>query len=194
MVGLPVFLLHWWLVQRGASKDFVERSVTCRAVFLHGVLAVTLVPVVQNTLTLANRLLLVAFELDPWLAITGGEQSLSDNLIAVVVNALVALYFFLVLRDYWHQPLKGEIFPEVRRLYRYLWIVYSLAFVVGGSQQTLQFILKVSGTHRGEALTHLANGLALLLVGTPIWVYAWRIIQQSLGEPAEQQSFLRLVV
>ena len=90
-VGVPVFLLHWWLVQRGASKDIVERSATFRAVFLHGVLAVTLVPVVQNTLTLANRLLLVVFELDPWLVITGGEQSLSDNLIAIVVDALVAL-------------------------------------------------------------------------------------------------------
>jgi hypothetical protein len=32
----------------------------------------------------------------------------------------------------------------------------------------------------------------LLVVGTPIWVYSWRIIQESLADPAEMGSVLRL--
>ena len=36
------------------------------------------------------------------------------------------------------------------------------------------------------------NGLALLFVGTPVWVYAWRVIQDSLADPAEMGSTLRL--
>jgi hypothetical protein len=38
----------------------------------------------------------------------------------------------------------------------------------------------------------LVNGIALLVVGTPIWIYSWRIIQDSLSDPAEMGSTLRL--
>jgi hypothetical protein len=38
----------------------------------------------------------------------------------------------------------------------------------------------------------VVNGLALLLVGTPLWVYSWRLIQDSLVDPAEMGSILRL--
>ena len=30
------------------------------------------------------------------------------------------------------------------------------------------------------------------MVGTPIWVYSWRVIQDSLADPAEMGSTLRL--
>ena len=36
------------------------------------------------------------------------------------------------------------------------------------------------------------NGIALLVVGTPVWVYSWRVIQDSLADPAEMGSTLRL--
>ena len=36
--------------------------------------------------------------------------------------------------------------------------------------------------------------MALLVVGTPVWVYSWRVIQNSLTDPAEMGSTLRLVV
>jgi hypothetical protein len=34
--------------------------------------------------------------------------------------------------------------------------------------------------------------MALLIIGTPVWVYSWRVIQDSLADPAEMGSTLRL--
>ncbi len=36
------------------------------------------------------------------------------------------------------------------------------------------------------------NGVALLLVGTPVWAYSWHVIQDLLADPAEMGSTLRL--
>jgi hypothetical protein len=38
------------------------------------------------------------------------------------------------------------------------------------------------------------NAIALLVIGTPIWVYAWRVLQEALQDAAERKSLLRLGV
>jgi hypothetical protein len=66
---------------------------------------------------------------------------------------------------------------------------------VFGAQQTLHFLFYVSSDVLGDlGRETLVNGLALLVVGTPLWVYAWRTVQDSLAEAAEQDSNLRLGV
>ena len=40
----------------------------------------------------------------------------------------------------------------------------------------------------------LANGLALTIVGTPVWIYTWQAVQSALSQPGEQPSMLRLTV
>jgi hypothetical protein len=40
----------------------------------------------------------------------------------------------------------------------------------------------------------LVNGLALILMGAPLWFYCWRIIQRTQALPAERPSYLRRVV
>jgi len=64
LIGAPVFLFHWRLVQRASQADVEERSSWLRAVFLFGMLVATLIPVAQNALALINRGLLIAFRLD----------------------------------------------------------------------------------------------------------------------------------
>ncbi|MBI3173489.1 MAG: hypothetical protein HYZ25_07210 [Chloroflexi bacterium] len=195
LVGVPIFLFHWLWAQRTASRDEEERDASLRAIFLYAAMIGTLVPVTQNLLALINRLLLGGMGLSVSRAIVGGGQSWSDNLIAILINLIVAAYFWNVLRGEWRSQPGRENFADVRRLYRYLWVLYGLLMMVFGAQQLLRFVFYVpTNTLGGLGRETFVNGLALLLVGTPIWIYTWRICQNALTDSAEQGSTLRLVV
>jgi hypothetical protein len=210
LVGTPVFLVHWGLAQRGASLEIEERSSRLRAIFLYGMLLATLLPSVQNTLALVNRQLASALNIEMWRVLVGTGQVLSDNLIAIAMNAAAALVFFGVLRKDWRSSLEGEAFAEVRRFYRYLWLIYGLGLLIFGSQQILQFLFGlptaagVGQTPGGIRLSTLlldspdvallANGLTLVLLGTPLFAFVTFWVQRSLAEESERSSMLRLVV
>ena len=194
LIGVPVFVLHWWLAQRSALTDLEERGSRIRAVFLYGVLLTLLLPIVQNILALVSRTLLLAFGEDPNQALLGGDQTLSDNLIAILLNGVLVAYFYYVLKADWKATPQEEAAPEVRRLYRYTMMLYGLAMVVFGAQQVLAYVLGLGGAVGVGHSIMLANGLALLLVGTPLWIYTWNLLQRSLSDEAERRSILRLVV
>jgi hypothetical protein len=195
LVGVPIFLVHWLWVQNAASRDDEEKTASLRAIFFYAVLIGTLVPVVQNLLALINRLLLGATRLSVQRAIVGGFQSWPDNLIAVFVNLLVAAYFWNTLQGAWKSLPERENFAEVRRLYRYLWMLYGLLMTVFGAQQILRFIFYIPSNTLGMlGRETFVNGFALLLVGTPIWMLTWKICQDALADSAERESNLRLGV
>ena len=202
LVGMPVFGLHWWVAQRDARRDMDEHASGIRAFFLYAVLLSTLIPVIQSFLAVINRLFLEANHLSRLAAVVGSQQTWSDNLIALLMNALIAGYFVTVLRADWKQiTLKApfgnrdylETFTIVRRISRYLWVLYGLFLTVAGVQQILLFILQIPPSTFGSLLrANFINGLALTLVGTPVWVWAWKTVQDSLLDPAERESLLRL--
>ncbi|MBM3143968.1 MAG: hypothetical protein FJ010_03150 [Chloroflexi bacterium] len=194
LVGVPVFLLHWIPAQRNAAKDEEERSSRIRAMFLYGALLATLIPIAQNVLALINRLWLQLLQLPPYYAILGSSQNWAENLVAILLNGLMAGYLFYVTRGNWVEHPTGNAFPETRRLYRYLWALYALAMSIGGVMQVLQYILTTGETLGVTPHSRLANGLALLILGAPLWVLAWRRVQLSLAQPDEQASILRLVI
>jgi len=194
LVGTPVFILHWSWAQRSIKNDPDERSNRVRAIFLYLALLVTLVPATQNLLSLIDHLLLRLIGLPATQAMLGGSQSWSDNLVAIVANAIAGIYFYWIVQNDWRAGLVGDAFTETRRLYRYIWLVYAALMSVFGLQQLLQFILLIGETIGGGMQSMLANGLALVLVGAPIWIYTGRLIQSSLVDPAESDSLLRLVV
>lgn len=192
LVGIPVFLLHWRLAQRSAYQDADERSSRLRAIFLYGTLLATLVPVVQNTLALVNRLLIGIFGLSPGQAMLGSNQTTGDNLIAIAANALAATYFLLIVHADWQAVPSGDEFAEVRRVFRYLWLIYSLVLLVLGGQQVLQFILTGPLSLGDGATFLLVTGFTLLLVGLPVWLLVEQLIHFSLAQAAERHSLLRL--
>lgn len=193
LVGIPVLLFHWWLAQRAALREPGERSALLRAIFLYGVLLATLLPVVNNSLALVDRLLAIAMGLDPALAELGGAQTFSDNLIAIALNALAAAYFYSVLRADWKAGPVGDDFAVLRRLFRYLAMAYYLGMAVIGVQRVLEYLLRLLTPERPPYPGLLTSGLALLLVGAPLWGFTWWIILRSWDEPAERQSALRWV-
>jgi hypothetical protein len=197
LVGVPIFLFHWSWTQRAATKDEEERSASLRAIFFYAVLIGTLVPVVQNLLAFVNRIALGLSNVPVSRALVGGVQTWQDNLIAIFINGVVAFYFWTILSAAWKSLPEAENFADVRRLYRYLWLLYGLLMVVYGAQQILRFIfyMPVPTNLLGEVGREMfVNGLSLLLVGTPLWFYTWRICQDALSDPVEKESNLRLGV
>jgi len=195
LVGVPFFLVHWVWAQRAAAREEEEKTATLRAVFLYGALFATLLPAVQNLLALINRTFIGAARLSYESALIGGTQSWPDNLIAIVLNLSLAAYFWSILRAEWPTLPDTKNFKDIRRLYRYLWMLYGLLMIIFGAQQNLRFILYIPtdliGSVRRETFI---NATALLLIGTPIWFFAWRSIQDALSDPDESNSLLRRVV
>ncbi len=193
LVGLPVFWLHWRVARNDAHREMDEHASGLRAFFLYAVLLSTLIPAIQSFLAIVNRLFLDVNHLSRMAAFVGGQQTWSDNLIALLMNVLIASYFVTVLRADWKEITVTAPFTNVRQISRYLWVLYGLGLTVGGVQQILSFILQVPPTTFGLLLrADFINGLALTLVGTPLWVCAWKTVQDSLVEPVERDSLLRL--
>jgi len=194
VVGLPVFVLHWLAAQRDARQDEDERASRIRALFLYGALLATLIPVAQNTLTLVNHLWLRVLNLPAREAMLSPTQTWPDNLIAIVINGLAAGYLFFVLRQNWQDLPERDAFAQTRRLYRYIWVVYGLVMLVFGASQVLDYIFNLAETFGTGPQAALANGLSLILVGAPLWAYAWITVQRSLGQAGERSALLRLVL
>ncbi|MBM3150650.1 MAG: hypothetical protein FJZ96_00355 [Chloroflexi bacterium] len=193
LVGVPVFALHWWVCQRDAAREMDEHASGVRAVFLYAILLSTFIPVIQNVLAIVNRLALTSAHLSRASAFVGGQQSWSDNLVALVMNALIGTYFVFVLRRDWTGITALETFTEVRRIHRYLWALYGLLLTIAGTMQLLQFIFQVPFSSIVFLLrANFVNGLALTIVGTPVWFFAWKTVQDSLSEVTERESLLRL--
>jgi hypothetical protein len=210
LVGMPVFLIHWFIAQRGASAEIEERSARLRAIFLYGLLLATLLPVVHNIMALINRQLANLMNLEMGQVLIGAEQIATDNLIAIGMNACAALYFLLVLRKDWQSTLEGDAFPEVRRFYRYLWLIYGLGLAIIGSQKLLEYLLTLLSILQRSQLpggvdlsifqmnsahiSLLVNGLTLVIIGIPIFAFISFWIQRTLINTSERTSMLRLVV
>jgi uncharacterized protein DUF5671 len=194
LVGVPIFLVHWLWAQRSAARDEEEKTATLRAAFFYAILLGTLIPVAQNLLSFIDRSLVQVTGLGVERAFRAfSEQTLADNLIAIIMNGIVAAYFWNILRGEWVTLPDKENFTEVRRLYRYIWMLYGLLITVFGAQQILRFLLYIPGDVLGDLGRDVAvNGVALLIAGTPIWAYSWRVIQDSLADLAEMGSTLRL--
>ncbi len=195
LVGVPFFLVHWLWAQRVSAREEEEKTATLRAVFLYGALFATLLPAVQNLLALINRTFIGVAKISYERALIGGTQTWPDNLIAIVLNLLIAAYFWSILRAEWPSLPDTENFKDIRRIYRYLWMLYGLLMIVFGTQQILRFILYIPTNLIGSiGRETFVNATALLVVGAPIWFFSWRFIQDALPDPAENSSVLRLVI
>lgn len=194
LVGLPIFWLHWRTLQRDAAGDLEERASRIRAVFLYSALFSVLLPMLSSLLALLDRGLGSLFGLPASSAWLGGDQSAGDNLLAILVNAVVLVYFGRIVRADWQAGLPEHFLADARRLFRYLWVVIGLTLTVAGVYNLLRYLLEAPGQNPQESLPLLAGGLSLLLLGAPVWGFAWRAVEASLREPAERRSLLRLVV
>ena len=193
VVGLPIFWFHWQFAQKDAHESGEGRDSLIRALFFYAALLSTFIPLINNALALINRLLLRAFQLPPSQAVIGGRQIWSDNLIAVVINALLWTYIYFTVREDWARTSSPTRLRNVRRLYRYVLLFYSLGFLTGGLHEIIRYLLGFPNTVGRTALQWLANGLALLLIGTPFWLTTWRTIQDAFERRTEHSILTRQI-
>jgi hypothetical protein len=201
LVGLPVFLFHWSIVQRDAAREEEERTSRLRAIFLYGARAAFFIPVIYSTLALLNRWLALALGLPESGLAFGSGQTSADNLAAAAVCLAAFTFFTYILRlDLAGAGLvpteRGQATPlaDTRRLYRYLWAAFGLIAAVAGVQGLLRYLLNLPAGAEANLPGPLASGLALTLVGAPLWAWTWLLVQGALDEPGERQSILRLLV
>jgi hypothetical protein len=194
IVSLPIFLVHWLVVQGDAGKDVEEHNSRLRSLFLYSAQFVTLLPAVHSILAIINRNLMVYFGRSGSEAMVGYGQTLADNAIAVLINLAAWAYFHRVLNDDLKTVSAKGMLKETRRLYRYAWVIYGLSLCVIGIQEVLGYILFLPTGFDSPVGAFLGNGIAFLLVGVPLFIYLWQNVQHSLVEAGEQFSSLRLVV
>ena len=190
VVGVPVFGIHWWWAQRSTKADEEEHAAGVRAFFFYAALFALFVPVMQSLWAVLNRLFLQMADVSLARAVVGGSQNYSDNLIAIVMNALIGAYFLKELRQDWTTVKEKSALRFTRRMYRYLWVLYALGLSIGGTQQVLRYLF--SALIDSGSTEWFFNGLTLLIVGAPLWVYTWKTVQDALDEPGERASLLRL--
>lgn len=190
LIGLPVFGLHWWWVQREAARHPDARGEWVRALFLHGTLLFNLIAAIQNFLALVNRLLFSLFNLDPAQALLGGGQSWGDNLVSIILNLAAALLVFLILRSDLRVGATSDATQEIRRLHIALWSIYGLGLTILGVQKLLQYLLSAWNMVGSGARAPLANGLALVLVGLPVWYFAGLRVRRLLVTDPDWQAAL----
>lgn len=166
LVGAAVFALHWQACERYARQSLEDRNSWERAIFLYGMLAVTLLPVVFAVIA------------------TFGEQS--GDLWSVPLNLLAAAFLYAVLRADWQQPAPERLI-EVRRLAYYLWEFIGLGMLLTGAYRLLYWIAD-------QALGYFSGGqmsmtLTLLAVGGAIWGWMQFRIRQGLLSAGEAEQF-----
>ncbi len=196
LVGVPFFLLHGWIAQREAGRDPDELNSRLRALFHYAARLALLSPVVLDLYNLLKVPFQAVFGMLP-AAGYSATPTPTDRLIAIVINVAVWLIFERLLRSDWAVITSPEAYVEVRRLSRYIWMLYGLGLAVPGVIQILQYLLDPISAQtfgRPAGLTQLVSGLALTVVGVPLWIFWWEVIERSRDLPAERPSTLRWVV
>lgn len=192
LVGLPIFYLHWRTAQRDAMREPDERGSRVRAVFLYATLGAAFGPILLSTTALVNKAIIALMGQPQSAAWFGSDQVIADHLIAIAINAVAFAYFWNVTVTDWRADSPENALHETRRLYRYFWVLVGLTLVISGVYNLLRYLLYTPGAISTAAT--LAGGIALLVVGVPLWYFFWQMVQDSLGDPEERRSLLRLVV
>ncbi len=196
LVGLPIFLLHGWIAQREARRDPEEQGSRLRALFHYSARFALLSPVSLDLYNLAK------VPLQAWLGVPAVPLSTgstpTDRLIAIAINLAAWAVLEQLLRADWRALPGGDSLVEVRRLSRYTWMLYGLALAVPGVAKILQYVLDPGGWLQSYGVSvgaaQLVNGLSLAVVGVPLWVFCWGVIERSHDLPGERPSTLRWVV
>ena len=198
LVSLPVYLIHWLWGQRLANRDREEREASLRSLYLYGMQAAFLGPVIMSAFGLANTIML-------WLAGQPPRRHYPELNTSQAILFYIVPLFVLGLLWYYHQriiqqdarvvQLKGGA-AIIRRLYvlsfsavgltmtsmGFMYLLRGLMFLIGGSASV--------GMFRSVGFM---SDIARLIVGVPLWLIFWLWAQRLFigGDEEERQSALR---
>ena len=198
LVSLPVFLVHWLWGQRLANRDREEREASLRTLYLYGMQAAFLAPIIMSAFGLVNTILLWLTGQGPrgyYPKLNTGEAILFYIVPVLVLGLLWYYHQRIIQQDAGVVQLKGGA-ATIRRLYVLCFSAVGLTMTSMGFVYILRDLMSLIG---GDATTGMfrsvgfMSDIALLIVGVPVWLIFWQWAQRLFfgGDQEEHQSALR---
>ena len=127
--------------------------------------------------------------MDPFFNVIGGFP-------LILLIGIVAAVYVIVQRRRRTDPFE-QVDPGIgtaRRVYFYVVSFVALMMAANGVVQIVQYLLEslFGSDVLSPSQTRLAVGASLAIVGLPLWLVQWRIVQRHVGElPVERRSLIR---
>jgi hypothetical protein len=206
VVGLPIWLLHWWLVERfssaGRPEAEPERRSLIRALYLSVLLFVLFLFWMNATLDLLH------WGFDAVLGVSGPStvrltaEFVVDRIAMLAVTAGIWGYHsWVVLRDR-RAGVLSEAADWLPRLYLYLAAAFGVVTLLTGASQLIQAVVdavfSIGQVVSGDLRLFVSEGAAALLGGFIVWSLHWGYSLGLRQQPDwrgehEQRSLLRWV-
>jgi hypothetical protein len=198
IVSVPLYLIHWLWGQRIANRDREEREASIRTLYLYGMQAAFLGPIIASLFGLVNTILL-------WFAgqaprghypdLKSGEAILF-YLVPVLVLGLLWLYHQRIIQeDVKEGKLSGGA-ATIRRLYVLGFSAVGLAMTTMGFIYLIRWVtFQIGGGNNIGVFSSVGylSEIARLIVGIPLWLAFWLWAQRLFygEEDDERRSALR---
>jgi hypothetical protein len=198
LIGLPVFLAHWLWAQRLCRRDEEERGAVLRKVYIYGIQAAFLIPIIDSTLAVLSTLFLlpthrISRMFYPRLS---SSETILYYLIAVIVLGVLWYYQQMVKNEDMKMIPEAGGSAVVRRLYIFSFSAAGLAMTTLAFINLIRWIMFEFG---GRSETIIFGGgnsiydIARLVVGLPLWLVFWTLAGKLFGgkDVEERESVLR---
>ena len=199
LTALPIWLLHWWLTERGATRADEDRRAALRAFYFAAVAFVSFTIVFGAARGLLERLSLAAVAPD---VVRPGRTASAALAILLVAGAVWVVHVAARRRDERAGALIGDAswWPRLARL---AISGVGLAYVTLGASRLLDVTVGALAARAGRLLAGgdwlappLAATIAATLVGLLAWGGAWGATARLLDDPgwrsaSERESRLR---
>lgn len=194
IVSLPVYLVHWLWGQRIVNRDREEREASIRSLYLYGMQAAFLGPIIASTFGLVYTLLLWIAGQPPTRHYP--ELNSSEAILFYMVPMLVLglLWFYhqrIIQQDSTEVKLRGGA-ATIRRLYVLSFSAVGLAMTTMGFMYLIRWLMfqigggDTIGVYRSVGFM---SEVARLIVGIPLWLAFWLWAQRLFyGEEDEERS------
>ena len=192
IITLPLFLVHWLWAQRLAEREISEREAGLRRIYLYGMQAGFLGPIVANAFSLIATLLWAAAGkpgFDP--------QSSDFSLFETVLYHSLAIIVLALLWFYHRQVISADakVVPEtgnsatIRRLYIFVFSAWGLTMTTMAVIHIMRWIMFQFGRGNviGGDIGFLTDEVARLIVGVPLWLIFWRQAQSLFSGSSEEE-------
>jgi hypothetical protein len=177
LIGLPVWLIHWWWAQRLATRATAERASVLRRLFLYVVLGIALIAMAAGMHEALDE------------ALNGQWR----DALSALPNAAVGLVVWIA---HWHVAAsdRAAVGEEggsatLRRWYVYAASVVGLLWMLSGTRGVLEAIwAALAGATSGGITENIPDSV----VGLGVWVVHGVLLTTRFAE-ADRQSTLRSV-
>jgi uncharacterized protein DUF5671 len=178
LVGLPVWLLHWYWIQRSASHDERERASALRRLYMYLVLggAMLVLAVALNS----SLLNLFADPTDAW--------SVVEPLPFAVMAALVWIGHWRIADSDRRAVGESGGSATLRRWYLYGFGFIGFVMLLNGAQGVLEALWRAVSMPGPVASALVPHSAAVTLIGLGLWLLHGTLAPRWLPEPVREDA------